>query len=215
MSRGQGSGVSSSVRRAGKRSASRLGYLVPKLSLGTPLLAKLSLATIFVPKYNLGTSGLTLILMTDYWLNSWTDPIKEFPIRRYRKGQDRRNHRRGGGGGAPGNPSGGRAVSGLDAPAGLGEGTGPGVFVYRGHRPGPGRGHHHSLLRHRHRPDAAPQRGGRDADRGRPGPAGPPPPGGVLFQLRPVRQGGGERDLPEGAAGAERRSPSPRRRCCP
>ena len=32
-------------------------YLVPKLGLGTPLLAKLSLATIFVPKYNLGTSG--------------------------------------------------------------------------------------------------------------------------------------------------------------
>jgi hypothetical protein len=30
-------------------------YLVPKLGLGTPLLAKLSLATIFVPKYNLGT----------------------------------------------------------------------------------------------------------------------------------------------------------------
>ena len=34
----------------------------PSLSLGTPLLAKLSLATIFVPKYNLGTSGKILIL---------------------------------------------------------------------------------------------------------------------------------------------------------
>jgi len=34
----------------------RAFFLVPKLSLGTPCLsAKLSLATIFVPKYNLGT----------------------------------------------------------------------------------------------------------------------------------------------------------------
>jgi hypothetical protein len=31
--------------------------LVPKLGLGMPLFAKLSLATIFVPKCNLGTSG--------------------------------------------------------------------------------------------------------------------------------------------------------------
>jgi hypothetical protein len=40
--------------------AEACGYnylLIPKLSLGTPLLpVKLSLATIFVPKYNLGTS---------------------------------------------------------------------------------------------------------------------------------------------------------------
>jgi hypothetical protein len=36
----------------------RAYYLVPKLGWGTPFLAaKLSLATIFVPKYNLGTSG--------------------------------------------------------------------------------------------------------------------------------------------------------------
>ena len=32
-------------------------FLVPKLGLGMSLLARLSLATIFVPKYNLGTSG--------------------------------------------------------------------------------------------------------------------------------------------------------------
>ena len=32
----------------------------PSSSLGTPLPAKLSLATIFVPKYNLGTSGTNL-----------------------------------------------------------------------------------------------------------------------------------------------------------
>jgi len=31
--------------------------LVPKLRLGTPLLAKLSLANIFVPQYSLGTRG--------------------------------------------------------------------------------------------------------------------------------------------------------------
>ena len=37
--------------------ASRSVFLVPKLGLGTHLPAKLSLATIFVPKYNLGTSG--------------------------------------------------------------------------------------------------------------------------------------------------------------
>jgi hypothetical protein len=32
--------------------------LVPKLGLGTPLPAKLSLATILVPKCNLGTRGM-------------------------------------------------------------------------------------------------------------------------------------------------------------
>jgi hypothetical protein len=32
------------------------GVLVPKLGLGTPALAKLSLASFFVPKCNLGTS---------------------------------------------------------------------------------------------------------------------------------------------------------------
>jgi hypothetical protein len=32
--------------------------LVPKLRLGTPLLAKLSLATIFVPQYSLGTRAV-------------------------------------------------------------------------------------------------------------------------------------------------------------
>ena len=64
-------------------------------------------------------------------------------------------------------------------------------------------------------PTAAPQRGGRQADRGGPGPAGPAPSGGVLFQLRPVRQGGGERNLPEGAPGAERPHRRRRRRCWP
>ena len=53
MIRGQGSGLTVGATR-------RVAfYLVPKLGLGTPLLAKLSLATIFVPKYNLGTSGKT------------------------------------------------------------------------------------------------------------------------------------------------------------
>ena len=51
MIRGQGSGLTVGATR-------RVAfYLVPKLGLETPLLAKLSLATIFVPKYNLGTSG--------------------------------------------------------------------------------------------------------------------------------------------------------------
>jgi hypothetical protein len=37
------------------RPAHSLGFLVPYLGMGTPGLAKLSLATIFVLKFNLGT----------------------------------------------------------------------------------------------------------------------------------------------------------------
>jgi hypothetical protein len=36
-------------------------WLVSKLGLGTPVPTNLSLATIFVPKYNLGTSGKKLL----------------------------------------------------------------------------------------------------------------------------------------------------------
>jgi hypothetical protein len=45
------------VARVNRRGdpAGRLFFSFPSSSLGTPLPAKLSLATIFVPKYNLGT----------------------------------------------------------------------------------------------------------------------------------------------------------------
>jgi hypothetical protein len=43
--------------RQHRRDACATGLLVPKLYLGTYLPAKLSLATIFVPKCNLGTRG--------------------------------------------------------------------------------------------------------------------------------------------------------------
>ena len=141
-----------------------------------------------------------------------TDPIKEFPVWRYRKGtvEDTPDAV------AVEEPLeirlGGEPFQVLMRLPGLGKGTGPGLFVYRRHRPGPRRGHHHSLLRHRHRPDAAPQRGGRQPDGGGPGPAGPTPSGGVLFELRAVRQRGGERNLPEGPAKWPAISPSRRQR---
>ena len=51
-----GTGVS--PMRAQVKACGYLFFLVPKLGLGTHLPAKLSLATIFVPKCNLGTRGI-------------------------------------------------------------------------------------------------------------------------------------------------------------
>jgi hypothetical protein len=51
-----------SYQPSAKKDKRQILWLVPKLGLGTPVPANLSLATIFVPKYNLGTGGTKALL---------------------------------------------------------------------------------------------------------------------------------------------------------